>query len=207
MVGGVIETLLVTQKRGSGDIPQQNIHPSEPERKQLENKVTILYLVDKIDVPISGVQITKFAVEENFMNYYLVQQYLNEMAEAGYLDGAKSGNATRYTITDEGLATLETFGGYISPHTKARIAKYITEHLGAVKQDLEISATHFYQHDTGEFFVKCAVYDGDNMLMEINLSVVNKEQALQICNNWKNDVGRRYKNMIDILLTNEGKGG
>jgi len=168
----------------------------------LEHKITLLQLVYKIDIPISSTQITKFAVEESFINYYLVQQYLAEMAENGYLDGVKSGNTTRYTITDEGIKTLETFGSYISPHIKSRIAKFITEHLGSVKQDLEISATHFYQFDTDEYFVKCAVYDEDHMLMELNLSVVNREQALQICNNWKNNVGRAYKEIMEILLMN-----
>jgi len=192
-------------RQGGGGISQQNINPTEPERKQLEHKIILLYLVDKIDVPISNTQIIKFAVEENFMNYYLVQKYLTEMAENGYLDGVRSGSSTRYTITDEGLKTLATFTSYISPNTKSRVAKYINEHLGAVKQDLEISATHFYQRDTDEFFVKCAVYDDDNMLMEINLSVVNKEQALQICNNWKDDEGRAYKEIIEILLMRETK--
>ena len=192
--------------KGGGKISQQNIKPTEPERKQLEHKVILLYLVDKIDIPISNTQIVKFAVEENFMNYYLVQKYLNEMSENGYLDGVRIGSSTRYTITDEGIVTLSALAALVSPSVKTRIAKFISQHLGTVKQDLEISATHFYQSDTEEFFVKCAVYDDDNMLMEINLSVVNKEQALQICNNWKDNVGHAYKEIIEILLMKGGAG-
>ncbi|MCL2168709.1 MAG: DUF4364 family protein [Defluviitaleaceae bacterium] len=180
---------------------QTNILPQVSSRKQLEHKIMILHLVDKIDMPISNTQITRFALEENYMNYYDVQLYLKDMVEAGYLDSSQLENTTRYTITDEGLKALETFAQYIPPYLKARISKYAQENRNSVKRDLEIAANHFYQHDNDEYLVKCAVYEDDNVLMELSVSVVSKEQALLICNNWKNDVGRIYADMMEILLT------
>jgi predicted transcriptional regulator len=187
---------------GVPDMSQQNIYPQSSEEKQVEHKIMILLLVDKIDIPISNSQITKFALEENYMNYYDVQQYLKQMVELGYLDSSQLDNITRYTITDEGLKALETFAQYVPPYVKTRILKYIEENRNIVQQDLEIAANHFYQHDNEEYLVKCAVYEEDNVLMELNLSVVTKEQAIIICNNWKNNVGRIYAQIIDILLNN-----
>ena len=165
----------------------------------------LLLLVDKMDIPISHNQIAKFAMEENYLSFFYVQQYLKDMVEKGYLDSSQDQNTTRYTITDEGLKTLETFSQYIPPYLKNKLLKYVEENRSVVKQDLEITATHFYQHDTEEYFVKCAVYEEDNMLMELNLSVVSKEQALIICNNWKSNVGQIYSQVIDILLTKDDK--
>jgi len=68
---------------------------------------------------------------------------------------------------------------------KNRINKYVAENRQQVMKGFETTANHFYDNDSGEFIVKCGVYDFDTLLMELNLSVVNKEQALLICNNWK----------------------
>jgi predicted transcriptional regulator len=182
-------------------VSQQNIHPTSSEEKQVEHKIMLLFLVDKMDIPISNSQIARFALEENYMNFYNVQQYLKEMVEAGYLDASQNDNITRYTITDEGLKTLDILSANLPSLIKSRIIKYVQENRNIVKQDLEITANHFYRHDNEEYFVKCAVYEDDNMLMELNLSVVSKEQALLICNNWKNNVGQVYARIIDLLLT------
>jgi len=184
-------------------VSQQTILPQTSEQKQVEHKIMILHLVDKIDIPISNSQITKFALEENYMNFYDVQHYLKDMVEAGYLDSSQIENTTRYTITDEGIKTLETFAQYVPPYVKTRISNYVEDNRNIVKRDLEIAANHFYQHDTKEYLVKCAVYDDDNLLMELSVSVVDKEQALTICNNWKKDVGLAHAKILNYLLNKE----
>jgi len=161
----------------------------------------ILLLVDKIDIPISNRQISQFAQEENYMNFFATQQYLTELAEAGYLDKSQSASTTRYTITDEGIKAIDTFSNQVPPYVKTRIARYVEDIRHVVKQDLEVVANHFFQHDNEEYLVKCAVYEDDNILMEINMSVVNKEQAVAVCNNWKNNVGKLHSQIIEILLT------
>ena len=179
---------------------QQNILPQSSEQKQVEHKIMLLHLVDKIDIPISNSRITKFALEENYMNFYDVQHYLKDMVDAGYLDASLHDKTIRYTITDEGIKTLETFASYLPPYIKSRISNYIEDNRNIVKRDFEITANHFYQHDTNEYLVKCAVYDDDNLLMELSVSVVDKEQALTICNNWKKDVGQAHAKILNYLL-------
>ena len=182
---------------------QQNIYPQNiSEDKQIEHKIMLLMLVNRMDIPISNSQITQFALEENYMNFYSVQQYLTDMVEIDYLDCSQDDNTVRYTITGEGLKALETFANYVPGHHKNRIAKYVAENRREVMKGFETTANHFYDHNSGEYLVKCGVYDYDALLMEINLPVVTKEQALLICNNWKKDVGRLHTQIIEILLDN-----
>lgn len=183
---------------------QQNIYPMEvTEEKQIEHKTMLLYLINKMDIPISNSQITRFALEEHYMNFYSVQQYLKEMVEVDYLDSSHDNNTTRYTITGEGMKALETLNCYVPQYMKNRITKYVSQNRREIMKGFETAANHFYDPDTNEYIVKCGVYDYDTLLMEINLSVVNKEQALLICNNWKNDVGRLHAQIINILLSKE----
>jgi len=183
-------------------MPQQNFHPpNQSDDKQIERKITLLYLVNRVEIPISQSQLVQFALEENYMNFYTVQEYLKEMVDIEYLDSSQDNNTTRYTITGEGLKALEIFSKHLPVHLKNRINKYVVENQNAVKQDYEVVAHHFFEQDTGEYLVKCGVYDGDTMLMEFNMSVVSREQALLICNNWKNDVGSLYSQIVNILMS------
>jgi len=183
---------------------QQNMLPiKSSDNKQIEHKIMLLYLIKKVDIPISNSQIVQFALEENYMNFYTIQEYLREMVDVEYLDSSQDNNSTRYTITGEGLKALELFSKYVPLNVKNRINKYVSENQKTVKQDYEIIANYFYEHDTKEYLVKCGVYDDDTMLMELNLSVVSRQQALFICNNWKNNVGKLYTQFMGILFSKQ----
>jgi len=183
------------------------MYPSSAgEAAQIESKIILLYLIDKMDIPLSNSQITQFAIEENYMNYYAVQQYLSEMVDTGYLDKSRDYNTTRYTITEEGSQVLEFFLKNIPMHIKTRILKYVSDNRKIVKQDFEIIANHFFDHKNNEYIVKCGVYDDEMMLLEMNMSVVSKEQALTICNNWKSNIDVLYGQLMDILLMKDKQG-
>ena len=181
---------------------QENKNPNKPpDDIQIEHKMIILYLIDKMDIPMSNSQICQFALDGQYMHYYNAQQYLEEMVETEYLDSSEDNNTTRYSITDEGQRVLELFSMYITNNVRNKIAKYVSENRNKVKSDYEITANHFYDHETKEYFVKLSVYDDEIRLMDISLSVVSREQALFICNHWKSDAGELYAQMINMLLT------
>ena len=89
-------------------------------RLLVENKLIILYLVKKMDVPLSESEIRQFILERRYMDYFTVQQYLAELVNASLLDVARENNATRYTITEDGDATLGYFVHQIPESVKAR---------------------------------------------------------------------------------------
>lgn len=167
---------------------------------QAENKLLLLYLINKMDIPLSNAQISQFALEEELMDYFSLQDALHNMVSTGYLDKSQDNNATRYAITDEGLTTLEYFEKQIRADIRNRINKFVAENRKAVKKDYEITANYFYDHANNEFIVKCGIYEDEIMLMEINLSVVTREQAKLICGNWKANVNTLYGNIITELV-------
>ncbi|MFQ7260934.1 MAG: DUF4364 family protein [Christensenellales bacterium] len=66
-------------------------------RALAENKLIILYLIEKIEIPLSNSEICQFALEKNLMDYFSVQQYLSELVESGLLEMTTENNSTRYT--------------------------------------------------------------------------------------------------------------
>lgn len=61
-------------------------------RALAENKLIILYLIEKIEIPLSNSEIWQFALEKNLMDYFSVQQYLSELVESGLLEMTTENN-------------------------------------------------------------------------------------------------------------------
>jgi len=173
------------------------------EYMQVENKLILLYLINKMDLPLSRSQVTDFVREGEYMDYYTLQQTLAEMVEGSYLEKIQDNNNTRYSITDEGATTLEYFESHIPGAIRSRINKYVHDHFNTVKRDFEVTATYFLDNETNEYIVKCGVYEDKRILMEINVSVVSREQAKLIQNNWKGHVSEIYMNILSEMVTSK----
>ena len=180
---------------------QQNIYPDEENSEiQLIKKVTLLYLVNKFDILLSGSHITQFALEESLMNYYQAQTYLNDMVEVGYLEQSTNNSSTHFTITGDGIGALDSYVRLISADVKNKIGKFAEANRRAVKKDFDSTANLFFNKDSNEYTVKCGVYEEDMTLMELNLSVVSREQAVAICTNWRENVANLYGEILGLLL-------
>ena len=164
-----------------------------------ENKLLILYLIDKMDLPLSRSQITDYIRETEFMDYYTLQQALADMVDGGYLDATKDNNTTLYTVTDEGLQTLEYFEKHIPTTIRNKINQYVKENRKDIKRAFENTATFFPNEDGTEFLVKCGVYDEGRVLLELSISLDTREQARIIQNNWKTNAKTLYGDIIRTL--------
>ena len=167
--------------------------------KMADNKLMILYLLDKMDLPMTNAQITDFFVAENLLTYFELQQLLAKMVADTYLDKHVENNTARYTLTDLGVQTLEYLGKRVVHPARSKINAFVNDNRKIIKKSYEITANYFYDHQTGEFIVKCGTYDGDITLMEIALSVVTREQAKHICRVWKANVNQLYGKFLDLL--------
>ena len=173
------------------------------EYKKIEGKLLLLYLIDRMDIPLSNSQISEFALAEDYMDYFALQQNLAEMTKSGFLDNFQDNNTTRYTILDKGAETLGFFEKRIPPEVRGKINKYVLDNRKTIKKDYEITANYFYDHTNNEYIVKCGVYEDENMLMELNISVVSKEQAKTICGNWKENVKTLYGDILMALMAED----
>jgi len=167
---------------------------------QVENKLLLLYLIEKMDIPLSTSQIHQFVLEETSTHYFDCQQCLCEMLEDNYLEATAEDNKTRYTITDIGITTLEYFEKRIPLYIRNKINKYVNDNRKYVKRDYETTANYFKDFQTGDYVVKCGVYDDVSVLMEINLTVVSRDHARNICDNWRNNVTSLYGSILNNLV-------
>jgi len=179
--------------------------PVTLEYKDVENKLLILYLINRMELSMSGAQITEFVISKEFMNYFVLGQTLADMVEQGLLEttdeNAQDAKTTRYTVTNEGLASLEFFESHIPRPVRNLINLYVEENRGKVKRDYELTATYFSNAETEDFQVKCGVYEDKRALMELSVSVETREQAKLLQCNWRANASMLYQKIIDAMTT------
>ncbi len=201
-LGALARISYFTGRRWS--LSQQNMFPeTETDFSKIQHKVIILYLVEKMDIPMTKGQIEQFILEEGILNTLMLSEYLNELTEAGYLEKTLDNNTTRYTITEEGLLTIDLFLKDIFQSTRNKVLKYVAENRKSVKQDFQTIANYFFDHKNNEYIVKCALYEDEMMLMELSVSVVTKQQAVDICTNWRTNVSTLYGGILNLVLDEE----
>lgn len=172
-------------------------------RKLTEHKLIILHLLQKMGIALSNSEICQFLLAKNYMDYFSVQQYLSELVNVGCLDKTREQNNTRYTLTDEGEEIINYFINRIPEEVKNEINVYVHENNKRIRAEYAVTANYFPELN-GEFLVKCGICDDNGAtLMEINVSVVSKPLAQQICRNWRKNVNRYYRDFLSALAAED----
>ena len=172
---------------------------SESMSQLAENKLILLYLINKMSMPLSNSEICLFALEKDYMDYFSLQQYLGELVDSEFLEVTKENNTMMYTITDEGLDVLSYFINHISDKHKNEINVFVNENKGRIRAEYDITANYFPEINN-DFLVKCGICESDGTsLMELSVLVPTKEQAQNICYNWKKNVNDVYSNIMSAL--------
>ena len=77
-------------------------------------KLTILNMLDKVDFPLTNTQISNFFLEQDYTDYFRVQQVISDLVDADLIRTESTHSNTQYTITAAGKETLEFFKDKIS---------------------------------------------------------------------------------------------
>ncbi|MCT4685881.1 DUF4364 family protein [Vallitalea sp.] len=163
------------------------------------NKLIILYMIEKLDMPMSYTQISEFLLAHEYMNYFSLQQYFSELVETNLLATKVINHSTRYSITENGKKTLEYFENRIPESICTEILNYLKDKKLELKDEFEITA-EYYPKKNGDFTVNCIAKEKKDLLMEIKINVVSKEHALKICDNWKENPHVIYGKILEELL-------
>ena len=70
-------------------------------------KLIILYMLNRVDFPLSVSQISQFILELNSNAFFDLQIALNEMVENDYIKPHTKRNHTIYEITEQGMETIK----------------------------------------------------------------------------------------------------
>ncbi len=162
-------------------------------------KLIVLYMLDKVDFPLTNSQISEFILAEGYMDYFKLQQVLAELAESGFVREEASHSRTFYHLTDEGAQTLHYFKRDISTDIQQDIDQFLHDKMYELKNEFSVRAG-YYKNEDGGYSVCCKVIEHDAPLIELTLTVPSEAAAISASNNWPQKNQEIYAFVMQKLL-------
>lgn len=163
-------------------------------------KLMNLYMLKQVNFPLTNAQLISFFTEHDYTTYFTLQQALGELEDAGLVRKEASHNSTRYEITKEGEETLNFFGKNISPAIVSDMDQYLKENKFRLREEVGTTAD-YYKGTNQDYVVHCEVREGKSILIRLELSVPDKEQAEAMCGKWRGKSQELYSHIMRELLT------
>lgn len=156
-------------------------------------KLIVLYMLDRVNFPMTGAQISDFILEKEYTNFLTLQQVIGELTEAGMISAQSIRNRTHLSITTEGKETLHFFENRINDSIKKDIGEYFQEKEFDLRNEVSVLAD-YYKATSGEYETRLVAKDRGISLIDLTLSVPTQDLAENICDNWqkKNQEIYRY---------------
>ena len=147
-------------------------------------KLIVLYMLDRVDFPLTKSQIGDFILEKEYTNFLTLQQVIGELTDAGLITAQSIRNRTHLSITREGRQTLNFFGNQINEGIKTDVNLFFKENEITLRNEVSI-LSDFYKSTSREYEAHLIAKDKDINLIDITISVPSKETAGAICDNWQ----------------------
>ena len=164
-----------------------------------ESKLVLLYLLEKLNMKLNNLQLVKIVLENNFMNYFFLQQFLNELAAKEMIKRVSSEGKAYYMITQTGRETLGYFIKMIPLTIRSNIDSSIAKIKKNLKNETLIKADYIPESER-EFIVVLSIHEDSFPLVELKLTVGTKNDAIRICDNWEKNSQLIYSEIIDSLM-------
>jgi DNA-binding PadR family transcriptional regulator len=159
----------------------------------------ILYILSRVNFPLTNAQLTTFILEKEYTNYFNLQRAISELIDDAYITTKIIRNSTLYRITDSGNETLLLFDNMISSGIKEDIEAYLIENKYELQAEVSTQA-EYYQVKKGEYAAHLSVIERDAPIIDLTLLVTTQEEAKSLCNNWREKSSDVYAYLMSMLL-------
>ena len=163
-----------------------------------ENKVLILYVLDKAGKPLTNDVLYKIVLAAVNMNYFYFQQFLLDLINVGYIFSFQKEEQTLYSITDSGKRTLDLTLDLLPGIIKLQADTNLKPILDSSEEEQSIVAEYTPLNEN-HYTIICKVVDNNETVFEIKTFAGSREQAKEIVDNWQTNADDIYPKILSIL--------
>ena len=174
------------------------------EHSLAESKILLLYILSKINKPISHNELLELVTSIVDMNYFYFEQFLLDLLEDSYIFTYKKETAEIYEITEEGKNAIDLTIDIIPGILKLQVDSKFKENLDSVKDKFSISA-EYTPISEKEFTVRCKIIENNISIFDLQAHAGSREQAKKIVENWNTNSTEIYPKLLEILIDTEKK--
>lgn len=162
-------------------------------------KLIILYMLEKVDFPLTNSQISEFILDEGYTNYFKLQQAISELIESGFVHEESTHNRTFYHLTEEGAQTIQFFRNDISAEIQKDIDQFLEDKKYELKNEVSVKSD-YYRNSNMEYSVRCQVIEHGFPLIDLTVTAPTEAEAETIANNWNQKNEEIYAMIMASLL-------
>lgn len=160
-------------------------------------KLMILYMLDRVDFPLTNSQISQFILGKEYTSYFNLQIAINELIENDFIKLSVERNHSLYEITEQGKEAIQLFEFKISDAIKLDILTYLKEQKIELRNESAISSDYYPSNN--EYIAQCSIKERNQTLLEIKLAVPTQEQAIHVCDSWREKSEKIYQYLIQEI--------
>lgn len=172
--------------------------------KLAENKLMILYLLEKSSCTLNNLQIQRLLYDVDDFNYYYFQHIISELVAQNYVANYKQDEEWLYEITTQGKEVLELTSNILPGIIKHKLDTIVKEQLSKVQNEVAVTSEYVPLNDN-EFITKCKITESHKVLFELNIYCATKEQAKLVADNWRLHANDYYPKIIEMIAKNENE--
>ena len=166
--------------------------------KPEEIKTIILFIIDSYRAPIDNGIVTDIFMSHEFVDYFSMQQYLDELIEGGLLSLYEDEKSHKYAITDIGREAVEGFRPSIPITVRKKILESIKKYKLSIENGKLVTAIYI-KHNDLEHIAHLTINEGGAPLFDLKINCGSKDAAMKVCMNFKDNPEKIYKEAFKIL--------
>ncbi len=163
-------------------------------------KLMCLYMLKKVQFPLTNSQLTDFFLDNEYTTYFTLQEVLNELLDSGLICMHSQHNTSRYDITKEGEDTLEFFGKNISPAIVADMDNYLKDNNFRIRNEAGI-ISDYYKSTNQDYIAHFEIHEGKSTLLDLSIAVPDEGQAEYMCDQWEKKNQDIYSMLMKALMS------
>ena len=172
-----------------------------------EDKVSILYILNKLNRDITESDLYKFIMPVNNINYFYYKQILTDLVDSKLIesytkDEEDENTKPIYKITSEGKDSLKLTIDVLPGLKKLKADTTLKNELPNITQENSI-VTEYIPEDEHSYTVKCKIIENNQTIFEVRTFAGSNEQAKLISENWKNNAYTIYPKLLGLLTGQE----
>jgi len=171
----------------------------ESGNKIAQDKLKLLYILNYINIPLTNIEITNHILENNYMDYFSLQQILGDLCDSKFIKlNSKNGNEY-YSISEAGMAALEMFGEKLPGYFTNEIANNFSFFKKELKKQRELIGHYYKRND--EYIVSLQVMENESVIFNLSVSVPTEILAKNICKKWDSNPEEIFGSIIKTLTS------
>jgi len=164
------------------------------------SKLKLLYIFNQFSIPLTNIELTSFVLENNFMEYFILQQILSDLRESNFIDIHSSNGHEYYFLTDEGINSITMFADMLPEY----FTNEVNSKFGKLQKDLKRRNElfgHYYKKSDNEFVVSFQVLENRLVIFNLSINVPTEDMAKSICNKWNSNPEKIFDSILKTLIS------